>query len=86
MFLIMGTKDTTDVEGTCAQGQYCNYCGVYDCQEIVCVRNWFAFFFIPVIPLGAQWYLRCPHCGRLTSINKEHAESLLRGTNLPSPK
>lgn len=59
--------------------QRCVWCSVETVYQLVRVRTWFTYFFIPVIPYSREYQFVCPECGRFIVISKNEAKAANRG-------
>jgi zinc-ribbon family len=61
MLFLFGLRRKAKVLGQVDQG--CSKCGRQTVHSAVESQRWFTLFFIPVIPLGKSYSLRCNLCG-----------------------
>ena len=64
ILLLLGTKDRRSVEG---RGKFlCPTCKVEREYEVVSLKEWFTFFFIPIFPtandVGRDFFVECGIC------------------------
>jgi len=61
MFFLFGVRNKTKAIGQTERP--CAKCARPTMQTAVESRRWFTLFFIPVIPLGSSYVVRCNLCG-----------------------
>ena len=64
LLILFGTKDRRKVV---ADGQFiCPKCGVERDYEVISIKEWFALFFIPILPTGnnegREEFVECKSC------------------------
>ena len=77
MFIITGSRKFKKVLGTMAERERCVNCAQETPGQIVRIVSWFTFFFIPIFPYSANYYLLCAHCENGYKIDKKEAQSML---------
>lgn len=81
--VIFGTRRRNKVLG---QVQYqCQQCGRKAYHTIVRTRNWFALYFIPIIPLPKVTTARCNLCGFQQPINNDTADAMFAQAQPKTP-
>ena len=61
MIFLFGIR--TKAKGIAQQERPCTKCLRSTMHAIVETKRWFTLFFIPVIPLGGNFFARCGVCG-----------------------
>lgn len=67
MLIIIGKKIKieNDAKGLCSAGEkYCLRCQKGTPHDLCHAELWGTFFFLPIIPLGHRYGMRCAVCGR----------------------
>lgn len=81
MFFLFGTrrnaKMLAQVDRPCAK------CGRSTMHAIVQTKRWFTLFFIPVIPLGSNFAMRCNLCGLVQQASPE-LQAQIEAKTLPA--
>ena len=73
MLLIFGTRGYATVLAMVSI--VCQYCGVRAAQRVSKRFTRFTLFFIPTFAFGTRYENTCIHCGRITELSREQAES-----------
>ncbi len=74
---MFGKKGFIKLLGIMSERTHCEQCQKDERFQIIYKWNWYVIFFIPVFPLGKQYYLDCPLCGYRTEITKKEARAYL---------
>jgi hypothetical protein len=74
MFFLFGTRRKAKVLGQ--MERHCAKCARSTVHSAIESRQWFTLFFIPVIPLGSNYALRCNLCGLTQKSSPELKEQL----------
>jgi hypothetical protein len=69
MFFLFGIRTKAKSIGQVERP--CSKCARLTMQNAVKSQRWFTLFFIPVIPLGSNYVLRCGVCGLATKASPE---------------
>jgi hypothetical protein len=69
MFFLFGFR--TKAKAIAQQERACTKCVRPTMHAIVETKKWFTLFFIPVIPLGGNLFVRCGVCGLNTKCAAE---------------
>ncbi len=69
MFFLVGVR--TKAKGIAQQERPCTKCVRPTMHAIVETKKYFTFFFIPVIPLGGNFFARCGVCGLTTKCTSD---------------
>lgn len=56
----------------------CNSCGWNSYWNLLRVRVWFTFFFIPIIPYQKYYYLECNQCKKVIELGDYQAEQAMK--------
>jgi hypothetical protein len=72
-------KVTSKDLGEIGQDQSCIWCSAQMSYHLICVRTWFTYFFIPVIPYRSAYRVTCPSCGEGMTISGEEVRAAKRG-------
>ncbi len=70
MFIIFGLTNKDEVMGPIGQ-EHCSRCNNTDHWQLCRTRRMISFFFIPMIPLGAEHMKVCPVCREVRVLNKQ---------------
>jgi len=49
----------------------CSICSKKNYFNLIRVRDWFDFFFIPIFPYNTEYHLVCPHCNCYLELEDE---------------
>lgn len=75
--IIFGNRRRNKVLG---KVQYpCSWCRQNSFHTIVQSQNWFALYWIPVIPLGKTYIARCDVCGYQEQVDNARVEAWFEG-------
>ena len=74
MFFIFGWGRTTIKWFGRVLPLKCGNCHNVQYWDLVRKRKWFTLFFIPIIPYENNYYLICPICKGVNTLNKEMLE------------
>jgi len=69
MFFLFGLRKKATTLGQTDRS--CSKCARITVHVAIEARKWFTLFFIPVIPLGSNYALRCGVCGLTTKGSPE---------------
>ena len=69
MFFLIGMR--TKAKAISQQERPCTKCVRPTMHAMVETKKWFTLFFIPVIPLGGNYFARCGVCGLNTKCTSE---------------
>ena len=69
MFFLLGARRTAKSLGQVER--HCRKCGRSTVHSAIEAKRWFTFFFVPVIPLGSSYAMRCNLCGLLLKASPE---------------
>ncbi len=69
MFFLFGVR--TKAKAIAQQERACTKCVRPTVHAIVETKKWFTLFFVPVIPLGGNFFTRCGVCGLNTKCTGE---------------
>ena len=69
MFFLIGIR--TNAKATAQQERACTKCVRPTMHALVQTKKWFTLFFIPVIPVGGNFFARCGVCGLTTKCTSE---------------
>ena len=61
MFFLFGARRTAKVIGQTER--HCSKCARPTVHSAIESKRWFTLFFVPVIPLGSSYVIRCNLCG-----------------------
>jgi hypothetical protein len=74
MFFLIGIR--TKAKAIAQQERACTKCLRPTMQAIVQTKKWFTLFFVPVIPLGGNFFARCGVCGLNAKCTSELKDQL----------
>lgn len=74
MLFLFGTRRKAKVLGQ--MERHCAKCARPAVHSAIESRQWFTLFFIPVIPLGSNYAVRCNFCGLAQKASPELKEQL----------
>jgi hypothetical protein len=74
MFFLFGMRTKAKSIGQVERA--CSKCARLTMQNAIASQRWFTLFFIPVIPLGSNYVLRCGVCGLSTKGSPELKDQL----------
>ena len=77
MFFIWGNKPTTKIIGRTEKVVHCEHCGNDTPFQVRLSRDWFALYFLPVIPMTSNYRLECPICQYGREMDKKMADTVL---------
>ncbi len=80
MFFIFGWGHQTRKQFDSAIERDCPQCRNRVRLVLLHVKKWFTFFFIPLIPYAAEYFLACPTCGHALMLNKTQFDGIRNGT------
>ena len=69
MFFLIGMR--TKAKAIAQQERACTKCVRPTIHAIVETKKYFTFFFVPIIPLGGNFFARCGVCGLTTKCTSE---------------
>ena len=72
MFIVWGSRTTKKLLGN-AKVYNCGHCNNANPFQVICVKNWFTLFWIPIFPTSVNYFIMCPICGDGFKLKKEQA-------------
>ena len=74
MFFLVGMR--TKAKAIAQQERTCTKCLRNTMHALVETKKYFTFFFVPIIPLGGNFFARCGVCGLTTKCTSEVKDQL----------